>query len=68
MVLPNLFADNITYLETGLELSRYVCAVHENLGNYKLDDKLTAGDEEDEEPGDMKWSSNNLFALYDIYD
>lgn len=63
-----MFADSIIRLVIGLELGRYIYIARGNWNNYKSDNKLVIGNEEDEKSKDIKRRLNNLFILYGICD
>lgn len=65
---PDLFANGTTCFATSLELSRYIYVVCEIWDNYKPDDGVVAGNEEnDEEIEDIKGPPDNLYAFDGIY-
>lgn len=68
MAFSDVFADGITRLATGLKLDKYVYAAHENWDNYKLNNEIAAGNEEnDEKMEDMEGLPDNPYALYGMY-
>ncbi len=67
LAFPDLFADGIACLATGLELGRYVYAARGNWDNYEPDDEFAADDEKNDE-GEMEGLPDDPYALYGVYD
>ncbi len=64
---PDLFADGTACLATGLELGGCVYVAHRNWDNYEPDNEVAADNEENDEE-EMEKSSDDPYALYDMYD
>ena len=60
--------DSTVHLTTGLELSKYVYAIHKNKNNYKPDDKIAANNEKNnEKTEDIKGLLDNPYIFYSMY-
>lgn len=71
MVLLDLFAEGTEHFVTSLKLDRYIYIAYRNWNNYKLDADIIVNNKSnekiDDKPKNGKWSPNNLYTLYSIY-
>lgn len=64
---PDLFAEDTARLSTDVELARYVSSTRRNWDNYKSDNNITAGVEENDNEDMSGGPPDNPYELYGVY-